>query len=367
MIERTFDSLGAPSADRCARHAATRVRSVVGVYAESTSRRPRGAVRPSPIFLGFVAVTVVGGGAVLEQLELGRRSLSSASSCSCSAAGSSRSACTSSPTRFAAYRAGDHSVEAAGYLTLNPFKYTHPLLSIVLPLYFIAQGGIGLPGGAVYLHPHAFRTRAQRSLASAVGPLVNVVFALVLLRVAAGHVADQRLRRRTRASHWRFWAGLSFLGFLQVSAAILNLLPIPGLDGYGIIEPYLSPETQRSLAPVKPWGMLGLFALLYAVPAFNQRFFEAISGVYHAVGGDGHVWAVGYAALPVLAPASADSRVYGLRPMITAQRTGRLEHVARGPNARAIRRRSLRGPRRTRRSWRTRSARRRGLRARRSA
>ena len=75
---------------------------------------------------------------------------------------------------YAAYRAGDHSVEAAGYLTLNPFKYAHPLLSIVLPLFFIVQGGIGLPGGAVYLHPHAFRTRAQRSLAAAVGPLTNV-------------------------------------------------------------------------------------------------------------------------------------------------------------------------------------------------
>ena len=61
---------------------------------------------------------------------------------------------------YAAYRAGDRSVEAAGYLTLNPFKYAHPLLSIVLPLLFIVQGGIGLPGGAVYLHPHAFRSKA---------------------------------------------------------------------------------------------------------------------------------------------------------------------------------------------------------------
>ena len=33
-----------------------------------------------------------------------------------------------------AYRAGDLGVAERGYLTLNPLKYTHPLLSIVLPV-----------------------------------------------------------------------------------------------------------------------------------------------------------------------------------------------------------------------------------------
>jgi Zn-dependent protease len=261
------------------------------VYAESTSRRPRGAVRPSPFFLAFVAVTVVG--AVLSWSNSNSTQLAQFGVFLFVFGGWIVSVCLHEFAHaFTAFRAGDHSVEAAGYLTLNPFKYAHPLLSIVLPLYFIAQGGIGLPGGAVYLHPHTFRTRAQRSLASAVGPLVNVVSAIVLLQLAAGHlnITDDG----GPPAHWRFWAGVSFLGFLQVSAAILNLLPIPGLDGYGIIEPYLSPETARSLAPIKPWGMLGLFVVLYAIPAFNQRFIDAISGVYHAVGGDGDVWSLGY-------------------------------------------------------------------------
>ncbi len=262
------------------------------MYAESTPIRPRRVVRPSPIFLAFVAVTVAG--AVM--------SWSNSNSAAVAQFGVFLfvfgawivSVCLHEFAHaFAAYRAGDHSVEAAGYLTLNPFKYAHPLLSIALPLYFIAQGGIGLPGGAVYLHPHTFRTRAQRSLASAVGPLVNVVVAVIVLRVAAGHVQITN-GFFVGGDHYRFWAALSFLGFLQVSAAILNLLPIPGLDGFGIIEPYLSPETQRALGPIKPWGMLGLFALLYAVPAFNARFIDAISGAYHAVGGDGNVWSVGY-------------------------------------------------------------------------
>ena len=50
-------------------------------------------------------------------------------------------------------------------------------------------------------------------------------------------------------SHWVFWAGMAFLGFLQVTAVVLNMLPVPGLDGYGALEPHLSPQTQRACSP----------------------------------------------------------------------------------------------------------------------
>ncbi len=186
---------------------------------------------------------------------------------------------------FAAYLAGDRDVEARGYLTLNPFKYAHPVLSIVLPLFFIIQGGIGLPGGAVYLHPHTFRTRAQRSLAAAAGPLSNVVFAAILLTVARSHSALD--------SHGTFWAALGFLGFLQVSAAVLNLLPIPGLDGYGIIEPYLDPATVHSMEKVKPWGMLGVYVLLQ-IQTINGHFFDLVNWLYGLSGASGSLWSNGY-------------------------------------------------------------------------
>ena len=69
---------------------------------------------------------------------------------------------------YVAYRSGDHSVEAAGYLTLNPLRHAHPFLSIVLPILFIVQGGIGLPGGACTCTRVPSCTRAQQSLAAAV-------------------------------------------------------------------------------------------------------------------------------------------------------------------------------------------------------
>ena len=59
-----------------------------------------------------------------------------------------------------AYLGGDTTVREKGYLTFNPLKYTHPVYSILLPLLFLALGGIGLPGGAVYIETWRLRSRA---------------------------------------------------------------------------------------------------------------------------------------------------------------------------------------------------------------
>lgn len=80
-----------------------------------------------------------------------------------------------------ALHSGDISIDAKGYLTLNPLKYTHALLSIVLPVRFVVLGGIGLPGGAVFIERHRIRGRWRHSLISAAGPLTNAAFAVVLM------------------------------------------------------------------------------------------------------------------------------------------------------------------------------------------
>src|SRR5690606_13342032 len=79
-----------------------------------------------------------------------------------------------------AYWGGDHSVEERGYLTLNPLKYTHPLLSIIMPVIFLLLGGIGLPGGAVYVNLGAIRSRWMQSTVSVAGPAANAIFAVLL-------------------------------------------------------------------------------------------------------------------------------------------------------------------------------------------
>lgn len=154
----------------------------------------------------------------------------------------------------AALHGGDITVGAKGYLTLNPLKYTHPVYSFLMPLIFIVLGGIALPGGAVFIERGRIRSKAKNALVSAAGPAVNAAFALVLL-VVVGTMAPT-------AGHPEFFSALGYLALLQVMATILNLVPMPGLDGYGIIEPWLSYETRRSLANIAPYGMMIVFLLM---------------------------------------------------------------------------------------------------------
>jgi Zn-dependent protease len=255
----------------------------------------RGAVRPSPLFLAFVAVTAVGGAIAWSDSGVASR-FGDFGVLLFVLGGWIVSVCFHEFAHaYAAYRAGDRSVEAAGYLTLNPFKYAHPVLSILLPLFFIISGGIGLPGGAVYLHQHAFRSKASRSAAAAAGPLTNLLFAVVLLLLAKPHTHDliAYLSGTGGGEHARFWCGVAFLGFLQATAAVLNLLPVPGLDGYAIIEPYLDPETVRVGEKVKPWGMLGVIVLLLYLDPLNNAFFDLVNWICRGTGADEILWAAG--------------------------------------------------------------------------
>ncbi|MDQ1744083.1 MAG: hypothetical protein QOE23_2422 [Pseudonocardiales bacterium] len=237
-------------------------------------RSPRAGVRPSPIFLAVLALAVAGGYLAWQATEATRTARVGVFVFIL--AGWVVTVCVHEFAHaFLAWRFGDHEVEARGYLSLNPLKYSHPVLSILLPVLFIAIGGIGLPGGAVYLHPHRFRTNAQRALVSLSGPAVNIGFAVVLLVLVR--------RVGLHSAHGIFWYAVAGLALLQVMASVLNLLPVPGLDGYGAIEPYLDPQFRQSAEQFKPFGMLAIFALLQ-ISSINQAFFRAIYWLFELSG-----------------------------------------------------------------------------------
>lgn len=174
-----------------------------------------------------------------------------------------------------AYRGGDRAVRDKGYLTLDPRHYTDPVLSIVLPLLFVAIGGIPLPGGAVWINHHALRGRRVESMVSLAGPLTNLVLGL-LLTTAVGFVPMPL----------GLSSGLSYLAFLQVIAFVLNILPIPGLDGYGAIEPWLSRPAQEFGEKARPWAPLVLFILIIGVPMISSLFFALAYSAFGLAGGD---------------------------------------------------------------------------------
>ncbi|GIJ25437.1 site-2 protease family protein [Micromonospora qiuiae] len=227
---------------------------------------PRAALRPSPVFLALVALLVTS--AVLIWHGIGNVRLAVFGFV---VSGWLVSLCLHEYAHaVVAYRAGDRSVAHRGYLTLNPLKYSHPLLSIALPVAVVLLGGIGLPGGAVWVDRHAIPGRLRHTLVSLAGPATNVLFALVL-------VAVLRLGA-PGGGPVEFWAAVALLAFLQVTASVLNLLPVPGLDGGNMIQPWLNPQWRRMYDLFAPYGFILLFALLWN-PRIGGWFFDAVFAI----------------------------------------------------------------------------------------
>lgn len=173
-----------------------------------------------------------------------------------------------------AYAGGDTTVREKGYLTFNPLKYTHPVYSLLLPLLFLALGGIGLPGGAVYIETWRLRSRAWKSAVSLAGPASNLILAIVLgLILGFAPVTASGI-----------WPGLAFLAFLQVSALVLNLIPLPPFDGFGAIEPYLPDGIRSSVAQTRGMLPFVVFFLLWYVPVVNNAFWTLIFSLAQLVG-----------------------------------------------------------------------------------
>ena len=80
-----------------------------------------------------------------------------------------------------AYLGGDYNVVHRGYLSLNPIRYTHGFLSIVLPILYLAIGGIGLPGGAVFINQGAIKSKRMLIFVAAAGPIMTTLFTIVLV------------------------------------------------------------------------------------------------------------------------------------------------------------------------------------------
>ncbi len=232
-------------------------------------------IRPSPVFWGVVALTVFGlwlttadfaspGVAVFTFVAMGwllsliLHEFSHA---------------------FVAWRGGDHSVVARGYLSLDPRLYTDPFTSLLFPLLLVAMGGIGLPGGAVWIDRSALRSPRTASLVSLAGPLSNLVFAVCcVVPVSTGLVSFEGSPVLA--------ISLSFLAFLQITAFVINMLPIPGLDGFGALEPFLPREVLVTIAPIRRYSMFALFIGLWFIQPVNDAFWNLVLNVVDLFGID---------------------------------------------------------------------------------
>jgi Zn-dependent protease len=159
---------------------------------------------------------------------------------------------------YVARHFGDMTAYQAGRISLNPLHHIDPFGTILLPLLTFAMGGI-LFGWAkpVPVNFAALRHPKKDMLWVAVaGPASNLAMALgwaflykMGLMFPENYFSDPLL-------------GMSMIGInINVVLMVLNLLPLPPLDG-GRVAVSLLPRRQAfQLAKIEPYGMFILIFL----------------------------------------------------------------------------------------------------------
>jgi len=89
---------------------------------------------------------------------------------------------------------------------------------------------------------------------------------------------------------------VAFLAFLQATALVLNLLPVPGLDGFGVIRPFLPDKIRHALQPVEGVAVLAFLGLLFFVPMASALLFGAAFVIADGLGAPLHAVQAGWQA-----------------------------------------------------------------------
>ena len=184
---------------------------------------------------------------------------------------------------FAANALGDSTAKSQGRLSLNPLVHVDPIGTVLIPLVAIFASLPFLIGYAkpVMIQPRYFKkTRRDMVLVALAGPFGNLVVALFcayVLRFAIGFGATQQ--------DWVYNTMLYGV-FMNCLFMVFNLLPIPPLDGGGVVEqflPYEAAKTYRSIAPYGFFILMGIIILakgIVLVPTlFMTNLLMALAGV----------------------------------------------------------------------------------------
>jgi len=156
---------------------------------------------------------------------------------------------------YTAFLLGDPTAKHAHRLTLNPLAHLDIFGSIILPVVLVLTNNV--PFGwakPVPFNPAYFRDpRRGIMLVGAAGPAINFVAAVlsaVIFRLVAPlpHLV----------------AGfLVFFCVINVILGVLNLIPIPPLDGSRVVLGLLPDDLARNYLKIEPFGFILILALLY--------------------------------------------------------------------------------------------------------
>ncbi len=163
---------------------------------------------------------------------------------------------------FVAARLGDRTAQQQGRMTMNPLAHIDPVGTLLVPaLILLASKALG--GGLLFgwarpvpIVPSNLRSpRRDMGIVAAAGPGANIVMALLwgfaLKLLVLSDLENEFVVRMA-------YAGV----IVNLVLAVLNLLPIPPLDGGRIVASLLPVRLSNAYSRIEPWGLFVLLALL---------------------------------------------------------------------------------------------------------
>jgi len=163
---------------------------------------------------------------------------------------------------WVARRLGDPTAMMLGRLTLNPIKHIDPIGTVVLPIVLLIAGGFifGWAKPVPVTFENLRNPKRDMAIVAVAGPLANLVMALfwaVVAKLAVVLFAS--------GSGWAAHP-LLLMGELGVSfnviLLVLNLLPIPPLDGSRIVTAFLPGPMAYQYNRLESFGFIIIIALL---------------------------------------------------------------------------------------------------------
>ncbi|ABL02123.1 peptidase M50 [Candidatus Ruthia magnifica str. Cm (Calyptogena magnifica)] len=156
-----------------------------------------------------------------------------------------------------ASKLGDHSARMMGRLTLNPIKHIDPIGTILVPAFlYLTSGFIFGWAKPVPVNFNALRSPKKDMLWVAIaGPMSNFIMAiiwLVIILLVVNNIDSQ------------FLIDMGQVGVqINLILAVLNLLPLPPLDGGRIVSSLLPRKLSYQYDQLEPYGLYILLGLLF--------------------------------------------------------------------------------------------------------
>lgn len=168
---------------------------------------------------------------------------------------------------YTAYKFGDNTAKDQGRLTLNPIHHLDPLGTILI---LIAGFGWARP---VPVNRYHFKNpRAAGILVSIMGPISNLLMAFIGYGIFYFLISTGSWTNGSRFI-------LDFLNvFIQLNLMlfIFNLLPLPPLDGYRIVEDLVSPSVRAKMTQFEQYSIL-VFLIIIVTPLDNYTIFPLMN------------------------------------------------------------------------------------------